>query len=169
MRTKDMELANHKQSTFACAVAHNRGSPLRALSGYSNVLLEEFGTSLGEDGRGFAERIAINCKEMSALIEDLLRLSSVTDAPLRLQTVDLGAEADDFAGHLQREEPGREVRFRIQRPVPVRADPTLIREVLENLVGNAWKFTSNQHDALIEFGTTSTGDTSVCCYLRDNG
>ena len=106
---------------------------------------------------------------MSTLIEDLLRLSSATRATLHLQTVNLGAEVDDFAGQLQREEPGREVRFRIQRPVQVRADPTLIRTVLENLVGNAWKFTSNKHDALIEFGTALTGDTSVCCYVRDNG
>ena len=168
-RNKDIELANQNLSTFAYSVAHDLRTPLRAVSGYSNVLLEEFAAPLGEDGRGYAERIVITCRKMSTLIEDLLRLSSATRATLHLQTVDLGAEIDDFAGQLQRENPGREVRFRIQRPVQVRADPTLIRTVLENLVGNAWKFTSNQRDALIEFGTTSTEDSSVCCYVRDNG
>ena len=103
------------------------------------------------------------------LIEDLLNLSRATRATMHLQTVDLGAEVDDIAGQLQREEPGRDVRFIIQRPVPARADPALIRTVLRNLVENAWKFTSHRDNALIEFGTTPTGDASVCCYVRDNG
>jgi len=159
-RNKDIELANRNLSTFAYSVSHDLRSPLRALSGYSNVLLEDFAGPLGEEGLGYAERISATCKKMSTLIENLLRLSSTTSAAIHLHTVDLGAEVEDIAGQLQREEPGREVRFRIQRPVHARADPALIRTVLENLVGNAWKFTVNQHDALIEFGTTSTGDTS---------
>ena len=168
-RNKDIELANQNLSTFAYSVAHDLRSPLRALSGYSNVLLEEFADPARRGRPGLCRANRHHLREMSTLIEDLLRLSSATRATLHLQTVDLGAEVDDIAGQLQREEPDREVRFRIQRPVQVRADPTLIRTVLENLVGNAWKFTSNQHDALIEFGTTSTGDASVCCYVRDNG
>ena len=103
------------------------------------------------------------------LIEDLLILSRATRATMYLQTVDLGAEVDDIAGQLQREEPGRDVRFIIQRPVPARADPALIRTVLRNLLENAWKFTSHRDNGLIEFGTTPTGDASVCCYVRDNG
>lgn len=168
-RNRDIEVANRNLSTFAYSVAHDLRSPLRALSGYSTLLLEEFAGSLSEDGRGYAERIVTTSKKMSTLIEDLLRLSSATRAALHLQAVDLGSEVDDIAGQLQRQEPGREVRFKIQRPVQVRADPILIRTVLENLVGNAWKFTSNQDDALIEFGTRSTVDASVCCYVRDNG
>ncbi len=169
IRNKDMELANRNLSTFTYSVSHDLRAPLRALSGYSNALLEEFAVALGEDGRDYAERIVATSEKMSALIEDLLHLSSVTSASIYIQNVDLGAEVNDIAGQLQREEPDREVRFRIQRPVQVRADPALIRTVLENLVGNAWKFTSKQHDALIEFGTASTGDASVCCYVRDNG
>ena len=168
-RNKDIELANQNLSAFTCTVSHDLRSPLRALSGYSNLLLGEFADILGDDGRGYAERIATIAREMSTLIEDLLRLSRFTSAAIHLQTVDLGAEVDDIAGQLQREEPGREVRFIVEHPVQVRADPVLIRTVLENLVGNAWKFTSNQGDAFIEFGTTPTGDASVCCYVRDNG
>ena len=103
------------------------------------------------------------------LIEDLLNLSRSTRATIHLQTVDLSTEIDDIAGQLQRQEPGRDVRFIIQRLVKVRADPALIRTVLRNLVENAWKFTSHRDDALIEFGTTPTEDASVCCYVRDNG
>jgi signal transduction histidine kinase len=88
---------------------------------------------------------------------------------MHLHTVDLSAEIDDIAGQLQREEPGRDVRFFIQRPVQVRADPSLIRTVMRNLVENAWKFTSLRDHALIEFGTMPAGNASVCCYVRDNG
>ena len=88
---------------------------------------------------------------------------------MHLDTVDLSAEIDDIARQLQREEPGRDVRFRIQRLVQVRADPALIRTVLQNLVENAWKFTSHRAEALIEFGTTPTRNAPVCCYVRDNG
>jgi signal transduction histidine kinase len=106
---------------------------------------------------------------MSVLIENLLNLSRSTRATINFQTVDLSAEINDIARQLQREEPGRDVRFIIQRLVTVLADPSLIRTVLENLVENAWKFTSHQASALIEFGTTSAEDTLICCYVRDNG
>ena len=133
------------------------------------MLLEQCADALGEDGRGYAERIAAASKQMSMLIEDLLILAQAKRATIHLQTVDLSAEIDDIAGQLQREEPSRDVRFIIQRLVNVRADPSLIRTVLRNLVENAWEFTSRRDHALIEFGTTPTGDASVCCYVRDNG
>ena len=79
-RNKDIELANQNLSTFTYSVSHDLRTPLRAVSGYSNVLLEEFAAPLGEDGRGYAERIVTTCRKMSTLIEDLLRLSSVTRA-----------------------------------------------------------------------------------------
>jgi signal transduction histidine kinase len=106
---------------------------------------------------------------MARLIDDLLRLSRVLRAPMHLQAVDLGAEVAQIAADLQRGEPGRSVRFVIQRPVEVQADRTLIRTVLENLVGNAWKFTSHRQDGLIEFGTAPDEGAPVCCYVRDNG
>jgi PAS domain S-box-containing protein len=167
-RNKDIERANENLTNFTYSVAHLR-SPLRALAGYSTLLLEECGDALGENGRGYAERIETASKQMSTLIDDLLNLSRIPRAALHLQTVDLSAEVEDIAGQLQRQEPGRDVHFRIQRLVQVRADPALIRAVLQNLVANAWKFTSHRAGALIEFGTTPTGDAPVCCYVRDNG
>jgi PAS domain S-box-containing protein len=168
-RNEEIELANRNLTSFTDYVSHDLRSPLRALTGYSRLLLEQCAEVLGEDGRGYAERIATASKQMSMLIEDLLILAQAKRATMYLHTVDLSAEIDDIAGQLQREEPGRNVRFIIQRPVKVRADPSLIRTVLRNLVENAWKFTSRRGHALIEFGTTPTGDARVCCYVRDNG
>jgi PAS domain S-box-containing protein len=93
-------------------------------------------------------------------------------APLRAMNGFSEALLDDsarVAAQLQDAEPERDVRFVIERPVEARADPTLIRTVLENLIGNAWKFTSRREDAVIEFGTRPDEDARVCCYVRDNG
>jgi PAS domain S-box-containing protein len=168
-RNKDIELDNRNLTSFTYSVSHDLRSPLRALSGYSELLLEEYADSLGEEGRGYAERIVAASEQMSTLIENLLSLSRSTRAAMHFQTVDLSIEIDEIAGQLQREEPGRDVRFIIQRLVNVRADPALMRTVLQNLVENAWKFTSPRDGALIEFGTAPTDDDSVCCFVRDNG
>jgi PAS domain S-box-containing protein len=168
-RNKDLELANRNLESFTYSVSHDLRAPLQALAGYSGLLLEECGDALGEEGRDYAERIAAASKQMSALIDDLLDFARLTRAAMHLQTVNLSAEIDDIAGQLQRQEPGRDVQFRIQRPVHVRADLVLIRAVLQNLVDNAWKFTSHRDGALIEFGTTPAVDGRVCYYVRDNG
>ena len=168
-RNKDIELDNRNLTSFTYSVSHDLRSPLRALSGYSELLLEDYADALGEDGRVYAERIVAASQQMSMLIENLLELSRSTRAAMHLQTVDLSVEIDDIAGQLRREEPGRDVRFIIQRLVQVQADPALIRTVLQNLVENAWKFTSHRDGALIEFGTTPTDDAAVCCFVRDNG
>jgi len=168
-RNTEIELANRNLTSFTDYVIHDLRSPLRALTGYSGLLLAQGADALGEESRGYAERIATASRRMSMLIEDLLVLARAARSAMHLQTVDLSAEIDDIAGQLQREDPGRDVRFIIQRPVTVRADPSLIRTVLRNLVENAWKFTSRRDHALIEFGTTPAGDAAVCCYVRDNG
>jgi PAS domain S-box-containing protein len=161
-RVKDLE-------AFTYSVAHDLRAPLRALSGFSEALLEDHGDALDDQGRDFAERIVEASAQMATLIDDLLRLSSVSLADLHLRTVDLGAEAAGIAGELQRHDPDRRVSFAIQRPVRARADPVLIRTVLQNLLENAWKFTSRQGDASIEFGATPAGDGRLCCFVRDDG
>jgi PAS domain S-box-containing protein len=167
-RAEDLKLANRNLESFTYSVSHDLRAPLRAMSGFSTALLEEYGDVLG-DGRGYAERIVAASEQMATLIDSLLHLSRVARAELRLEQVDLGAEAAAVAGELQRQEPGRRVRFTIARPVPARADRSLIRTVLQNLLGNAWKFTSGREDASIEFGTAPAQAGQVCCYIRDNG
>ena len=168
-RTGDIELANQNLMSFAYSVSHDLRTPLRALSGYSGVLLEEYADVLGEDGRRCAERIAAAAVQMSGVIDALLQISRLGHAQLRLQVVDLSGEVDQITEELQRGEPRRNVRFDIQRPIQARADRALIHDILQNLVQNSWKFTSHRDDAFIEFGTTPTGDAALCCYVRDNG
>jgi PAS domain S-box-containing protein len=165
----DLERANRNLETFTYSVSHDLRAPLRAMSGFSTALLEECGDALGQDGRGYAGRILAASEQMGKLIDDLLHLSGISRAEMHLQMVDLGAEVSRIAGELQREEPDRAVQFVIQRPVQVLADLTLIRTVLQNLLDNAWKFTSHREGALIEFGTMPAGERPACFFVRDNG
>jgi PAS domain S-box-containing protein len=169
LRLKDLERSSQSLDSFIYSVSHDLRAPLRALSGYSGALLEDYGESLGEEGREYAERIVGASEQMARLINYLMEVSRISRAELHLQPVDVGEEAARIAAELQRAEPGRSARFAIARPVVALADRRGIRTVLENLLGNAWKFTSGRDDTLIEFGTAPGEDASVCYYVRDNG
>jgi PAS domain S-box-containing protein len=169
LRVKDLERSQHGLDSFIYSVSHDLRAPLRALSGYSELLLEEYGEVLGEEGRDYAERVVAVSEQMGQLIDYLLQYSRVSRAELRLQPVDLGEEATEIAEEIQRREPLRHVCFTIQKQVQALADRRLIRTVLHDLLDNAWKFTSGRDEASIEFGTAPSGDAAVCCYVRDNG
>ena len=168
-RTAELERANKNLEAFTYSVSHDLRSPLRALSGFSEALVEEYGDSLDETGRGYAGRIQAASARMAALIDDLLQLSRVSRAEMNVRPVDLSAEVADLVEELRLREPGRRVRVTVEDGVWVRADRILIRSVVQNLVENAWKFTARHDDATIEFGTTTVEDAAVCCYVRDNG
>jgi PAS domain S-box-containing protein len=166
---RDLERSSQSLDSFIYSVSHDLRAPLRALSGYSGVLLEEYGGVLGEEGRGYAERIVAVSEQMEQLIDYLLQVSRISRDELQLRPVDLGGEAARIAEEIQRREPRRRVCFTIDKPVHALVDRRLIRTVLENLLDNAWKFTSRRDDASIEFGTAPSGDAAVCCYVRDDG
>jgi PAS domain S-box-containing protein len=168
-QSDEMERVNQRLEAFTYSIAHDLRAPLRALGGYSSALMEDCASDLGEVGRGYAERILVASGQMSALIDGLLILSRIARAEMHLEWVDLGAEVARIAADLQGAAPGRRVHFAIERPVRARADRLLVRTVLQSLVENAWKFTSGQDDALIEFGTAPAGDAPICCYVRDDG
>jgi PAS domain S-box-containing protein len=168
-RTAELERANKNLAAFTYSVSHDLRAPLRALSGFSEALLEDCGDQLDETGRGYAGRIQAASERMGALIDDLLLLSRVSRADMNLTPVDLSAEVASIAVELQSAEPGRQVRFAIQEGIWVTADRPLIRSVVQNLLENAWKFTARRDGASIEFGTTTADDAGVCYYLRDNG
>ena len=169
LRVRDLERSSQSLDSFTYSVSHDLRAPLRALNGYSSALLEEYGGVLGEEGRGYAERIVAVSEQMAQLIDHLLQLSRISRAELHLQPVDLGEETARIAEEIQRRDPRRHVSFAIEKPVQALADRRLIRTVLENLLDNAWKFTSRRDDGSIEFGTAPSGDAAVCCYVRDNG
>src|SRR5580692_10286177 len=168
-RTAELERSNENLQAFTYSVAHDLSTPLRGLSGFSEVLLEEYGELLGETGRGYAGRIQAASERMAMVIDDLLRLSKVSRADMSLVPVNLSAEVVAIADGLRSRDPGRRVSFAIQDGVWVTADRILIHAVLENLVENAWKFTSGRDDAAIEFAATTDDEATVCCYVRDNG
>ena len=168
-RTAELVVVNQHLEAMTYSVAHDLRSPLRALSGYSAALTEDYGDRLDETGRGFLERIQAAAVRMGVLIDDLLLLSRVSRAKMSLGPVNLSAEVAAIAGELRSREPGRRVRFAIQDGVCVTADRALVRIVVQNLVENAWKFTARRDGATIEFGTTGAEGAALCCYVRDNG
>jgi PAS domain S-box-containing protein len=169
-RTIHLERANTSLEAFAYSVAHDLRTPLRGISGFAEVLVEDYGDQLDETGRKYAARVQAGCAaRMAALIDDLLNLSQVTRAEMNLQDVDLSAEVTAICDQLAARDPGRQVRVTVQDGVRVTADKSLIRGVLENLLESAWKFTAQREDAVIEFASTPVDDAPICCYVRDNG
>src|SRR3984957_10227352 len=168
-RTAELVVANENLEAFAYSVAHDLRSPLRALNGFSEALVEDYGDRLDATGRLYTERIKAGTERMGALIDDLLVLAQVSRAKMSLGLVDLSAEVAAIAVELHAREPGRKVRFRIDANVRATADRILIRTVVQNLVENAWKFTAKRDEATIEFASIPAKDAEICCYVRDNG
>jgi PAS domain S-box-containing protein len=166
---EDLQRINQNLRSFSYSLAHDLRTPLRSLAGFATVLIEDYADALGEDGRGYAHRIEVASEHMGHILDDVLHLSHLPGAKISLQQVDLGAEAAIIAAGLQRQDPARQVCFTIQQPARALADAVLIREVLDNLLDNAWKFTSGRGNASIEFGMTPAAEARVCCYVRDNG
>jgi PAS domain S-box-containing protein len=168
-RTAELELANSNLEAFTYSVSHDLRAPLRALSGYGNALLEDYGDQLDEAGRGYAARIMAASERMASLIDDLLHLSRVSRALINMERVDLSAETAAIGAELQSRDRGRRVRFAVQDGVRVRADRSLIRDVVQNLLENAWKFTARTDGAVVEFASMVCEDGGICYYVRDNG
>jgi PAS domain S-box-containing protein len=168
-RTIHLERANKSLEAFAYSIAHDLRTPLRGISGFAEVLVNDYGDQLDETGRTYATRVRAGCARMAALIDDLLNLSQVTQAEMNLQEVDLSAEVTAICDQLAARDPGRQVRVTVQDGVRVTADKSLIRGVLENLLENAWKFTAQRKDTVVEFATTPVDEAAICCYVRDNG
>lgn len=168
-RTAELERVNKSMESFTYSVSHDLQAPLRALNGWSEALLEDCAGALNETGRGYARRIQAASVRMADLINDLLQLSRVSRAGMRLEPVDLSGEVAAAVAELRAREPGRRVRVAIQDGVRVTADRNLLRTVAQNLVSNAWKFTGRREDAAIEFAAAPGSGGMLRCSVRDNG
>ena len=167
-RTAQLEAANKELEAFSYSVAHDLRAPLRAIDGFSRILLDKYPDRLDEPGKDYLQRVGAAAKRMEQLIGDLLNLSRLTRSEMRHATVDLSALAEAVAAELQQREPQRRVEFSIARGVVACGDARLLRFVLDNLLGNAWKFTGTREAARIEFGAVpSNGQTTY--FVRDNG
>jgi len=163
-----LEAANAELDAFAYAVSHDLRAPLRAIDGFGQALLEDYDARLDDAGRGYLQRVRAGTQRMGVLIDDLLRLSRVTRAELHRVAVDLSALAESVAAELKRTAPDRAVEVVITPGVTVEGDPRLLRVVLENLLGNAWKYTGKNACARIEFGVGQR-DGKRAYFVRDDG
>jgi signal transduction histidine kinase len=162
------ETASAELEAFSYSVAHDLRAPLRAIDGFSQALLDELGDALGETGRGYANRVRSSAQRMATLIDDLLRLSRVTRSPLHRQRVDLGELFRSVAAALQRDDPHRRVELVTSGDLVTRGDPRLLSIMFDNLVGNAWKFTSRRELAHITLSGEDTGGERVFS-ISDDG
>jgi signal transduction histidine kinase len=167
-RTAQLEAANKELEAFAYSVSHDLRAPLRSIDGFSQVLLKNCLDKLDARGQHYLQRVRAASQRMGELIDDLLSLSRVTRMELSHETVDLSALARTIAAELRETQPHRQVEFVIADGLTVQGDKRLLRVVLENLLGNAWKFTSAHPRARIEFATVQQGGKQVYV-VRDDG
>jgi PAS domain S-box-containing protein len=167
-RTAELRAANKELESFAYSVSHDLRAPLRAMDGFALALSEDCQETLDDRGRHYLGRIRGGAKQMAQLIEDLLALSRTTRAEIRRERVNLSGLAEIITAELRRHEPERQVNVIIQPAVNGHGDRRLLRTVLENLLGNAWKFTSKLPSARIEFGAETHGAGKVY-FVRDDG
>ena len=168
IRTRELEAANGELEAFCYSVSHDLRAPLRGIDGFSQALLEDYGDQFDPTGKDYLERIRAAARRMAALIDDLLTLSRITRADIRRAPIDLSQLANAVSAEFRRSEPERNVEVVIEPRLRAEGDSTLIRTILENLMGNAWKFTSKRQDARIEIGRTEINETSAF-FVRDNG
>lgn len=168
-RTAELKQANADLETFSYTVAHDLRAPLRRMTGFAGLLMESLGGKLEGEDRTFLERISEGAATMGKLIEALLALAHLGRAELKPHDIDLSAEVAAIAASLAARDPARTVAIACRPGITAWADPRLIHNVLDNLLGNAWKFTAHTPDARIEFGecTGAAGTPSPC--LPDPG
>lgn len=167
-RTEELQTSNRELEVFCYSVSHDLSSPLRTINGFSEVLLEEYGDRLDNAGRRCLSKIGASAAQMGQLMDALLDLSRMaTDEP-RLEPVNLSDLAGEIAQELRDLEQQHKVEVRITGGMEVEGDPVLLRVMMENLLGNAWKFSRTLPDACIEFGKSFQNGEMVY-YVRDNG
>jgi PAS domain S-box-containing protein len=165
-RTAQLEAANKEMEAFSYSVSHDLRAPLRALDGFSDELLQTYpGKVLDDRGQHYLRRLRAGTQRMGQLIDDMLLLSRLNRGEVKRERVDLTALADDVSAELQRREPGRQVTVDVEPGLWATGDAALLRVALENLLGNAWKFTAKTPAPSVAVGRTAGG----AFFVRDNG
>jgi PAS domain S-box-containing protein len=167
-RAAQLEAANKELEAFSYSVSHDLRAPLRSIDGFSHVLLEDYSDQLPDEGRNYLERVRAAAQRMAVLIDDLLNLSRLTRTALQPRFMNLSKMTEEIVQGLQENQRGRTATISITPDLMVEADPHLMHIVLENLLNNAWKFTSKREHTIIEFGQKAHVKERTF-YIRDNG
>ena len=168
-RSLQLEAANKELESFSYSVSHDLQSPLRSINGFSQVLWLTCQPNLNNLARHYLERIQANSHKMSDLIDALLELSRVTRSEMKSIEVNLSQIAQNIIEELQIQNPDRQVEIKIAPDLKAEGDPQLLRIVLDNLLHNAWKYTSKRSLAKIEFDALTANGEQSAFYVRDNG
>ncbi len=167
-RTRELEIANNELESFAYSVSHDLRAPLRAIEGFSSLIEKDYRAQLDERAQDYFRRVRGGAVRMGRLIDDLLNLSRISRQEMQIGEINLSALASEIVEDLQVANPERKVEWIIAPEVKANGDLGLLRAVLQNLIGNAWKYSSKVEAAHIEFGVSSE-DGRVAYFVRDNG
>jgi light-regulated signal transduction histidine kinase (bacteriophytochrome) len=167
-RTRELKQLNEELTAFSYSVSHDLRAPLRSIDGFSQIVLEDYSARLDENGRRMLERIRNAAQRMGHLIQSLLDLARVTRQELDRQPVSITNLATTSLGHLMAMSPDRRIDFSVAPGMNAEGDAHLIRVVIDNLIENAWKFTSKTESPRIEVGRTEV-DGKPVFFVRDNG
>jgi signal transduction histidine kinase len=168
LKVQEAEGATRELEAFSYSVAHDLRAPLRGMNGFAQVLLDSYRDKLDAQGQDWLAEIVLNAKKMGELIDGLLSLARVTRSELKTERVDLTSVAREAVAQLAASDPHRSVTVHLQEGLRADADPRLVRALLDNLLGNAWKFTGKATSARIELGAGDK-DGKVAFFVRDNG
>jgi PAS domain S-box-containing protein len=167
-RTTQLQAANKELEAFSYSVSHDLRAPLRHINGFSQALLEDYADKLDEEGKGYLREVRAASQEMAQLIDDVLQLARVTRSEMRREAVNLSETARMVVAELQKREARRAVAVNIEEGLVAQGDKRLLRIMLGNLLGNAWKFTSKREQAEIAFGQERRGGETIY-FVCDNG
>jgi signal transduction histidine kinase len=154
---------------FSYSVSHDLRAPLRAISGFGGVLMEDYAAKLDTDGQRYVQGMVQASQEMNRMIDNLLILARLKRGSLQRMAVDLAQLSREIIGELRSQDPQREVKFTAPGTLFVSADPGLIKPLLTNLLENAWKYTGDSHPARIEVGCLDEKDKTPVFFIKDNG
>lgn len=167
----ELEAANKEMESFIYSISHDLRAPLRSISGFARIMVEDYAGALNEQGQDYLLRIRRGSEKMTALIDNLLYLSRISRQEMEKTEVNISKIATSILADLREANPGRNVSVRIEDGVTVSADRQLMEIILSNLLENAWKFTSKTDNARIEFGAVreEIGPMGLVFFVRDNG
>lgn len=168
-RTEQLHSINRELEAFSASVSHDLRAPLRAMRGFADLLAKELGDGVSERARRYLKTIDDSGERMSVLIDDLLKLARVAQTQLRRVDADLAEISRRIVQRLRDDDPARTVDVKIAPEIAVRCDVGLMTVAIENLLGNAWKYTSKKADAAIAVGVREQADGSLIYYIADNG